>query len=45
MSITAANQAQNFSRVMGEGGSITFIGVIIIILGIIKIRKSKSSAS
>ncbi|MFM9874889.1 MAG: hypothetical protein ACKVN8_00720 [Nitrosarchaeum sp.] len=45
MSITAANQAQNFSRVMGEGGSITFIGVIIIILGIIKIRKSKSSVS
>jgi hypothetical protein len=39
-----AVETENSARMMGEGGSLIVIGIIIAILGAIKIKKSKSSA-
>lgn len=44
MSTTNAAETENSARMMGEGGSLIVIGIIITILGAIKIKKSKSSA-
>jgi len=41
ISVTSAANAENPTRMVGEGGSLIIIGIIIVILGIIKIRKSK----
>ena len=45
ISITSAAETENSKRMMGEGGSLTVIGVIIVALGIIKIRKSQPRVS
>jgi hypothetical protein len=42
ISITNASDTENSKRMMGEGGSLIAIGTIIIALGAIKIRKSKT---
>ena len=39
-----AVETENSARMIGEGGSLIVIGIIIAILGAIKIKKSKSSA-
>ena len=44
ISTTNAVETENSARMMGEGGSLIVIGIIIAILGVIKIKKSKSSA-
>jgi len=44
ISTTNAVETENSARMMGEGGSLIVIGIIIAILGAIKIKKSKSSA-
>jgi len=44
MSVTSA-EAENSTRMIGEGGSLIIIGGIIAALGAIKIRKSKISVS
>ena len=44
ISTTNAVETENSARMMGEGGSLIIIGIIIAILGAIKIKKSKSSA-
>ncbi len=45
MSVTSAAEAENSTRMIGEGGSLVIIGGIIAALGAIKIRKSKISVS
>jgi hypothetical protein len=40
-----AAETENSTRIMGEGGSLIIIGGIIIVLGAIKIKKSKTSVS
>jgi len=45
MSVTSAAEAENSTRMIGEGGSLIIIGGIIAALGAIKIRKSKISVS
>ncbi|MDH3204931.1 MAG: hypothetical protein OEL81_09685 [Nitrosopumilus sp.] len=40
MSMTSASESENTARMIGEGGALIAIGVIISILGGIKIRKS-----
>ena len=44
ISTTNAVETENSARMIGEGGSLIVIGIIIAILGAIKIKKSKSSA-
>jgi len=43
ISITSAADMENSKRMIGEGGSLSVIGAIIAALGVIKIRKSKTS--
>ncbi len=43
ISITSAADTENSKRMIGEGGSLSVIGTIIAALGVIKIRKSKTS--
>ena len=43
MSATSAAETDNSKRMMGEGASLIVIGVIIAVLGAIKIKKSKTS--
>lgn len=45
ISVTSAVETENSKRMMGEGGSLIVIGAIIAALGVIKIRKSQTSAS
>ena len=40
MSMTSASESENTARMIGEGGALIAIGVIISVLGGIKIRKS-----
>jgi len=40
MSVTSAGESENTTRMIGEGGALITIGIIISILGGIKIRKS-----
>jgi len=44
MSTTSAVETENSARMMGEGGSLIVIGIVIAVLGAIKIKKSKNSA-
>ncbi|GKS67584.1 hypothetical protein YTPLAS73_11310 [Nitrosarchaeum sp.] len=44
MSTTSAVETENSARMMGEGGSLIVTGIIIAVLGAIKIKKSKNSA-
>lgn len=45
ISATSAAESENSTRMLGEGGSLIIIGTIIAALGVIKIRKSKTSVS
>ncbi|MEX2193503.1 MAG: hypothetical protein WD717_09040 [Nitrosarchaeum sp.] len=45
MSTTSAVETENPARMMGEGGSLIIIGGIIAALGVIKIKKSRTSVS
>ena len=45
MSVTSAVETENPARMMGEGGSLIIIGGIIAALGVIKIKKSRTSVS
>ena len=45
MSVTSAAETENFTRMIGEGGSLIIIGGIITALGVIKIKKSRTSVS
>jgi len=38
--LVGASEAENFARMAGEGGGLFAIGLIIVILGVIKIKKS-----
>ncbi|MDH3678183.1 MAG: hypothetical protein OEQ12_07780 [Nitrosopumilus sp.] len=45
ISISSSGESENTARMVGEGGSLIAIGAVIIGLGIIKIKKSKTSVS
>jgi hypothetical protein len=45
ISISASGESENTSRMVGEGGSLIAIGVIIIGLGVIKIKKSQTKVA
>ena len=45
ISVTSATDTKNPPRMIGEGGSLIAIGVIISVLGAIKIKKSRLSVS
>jgi len=40
--VVGAAETENFARMAGEGGGLTIIGIIIAILGGIKIKKSRT---
>ena len=41
ISISSSSESENDARMLGEGGTLIAIGAIIIILGILKIKKSQ----
>ncbi len=45
ISISSSGESENTTRMVGEGGSLVAIGTIIIILGIIKIKKSQAKVA
>jgi hypothetical protein len=45
ISISLISGSENSVRMIGEGGSLIIIGAIIVTLGVIKIKKSKTSVS
>ena len=45
ISISGSIESENATRMAGEGGSLIAIGVIIIILGVIKIKKSQTQVA
>ena len=45
MSVSSASGTENSVRMIGEGGSLILVGVIIAVLGVIKIKKSETRVS
>jgi hypothetical protein len=45
MSVSSAAGTENSVRMIGEGGSLILVGVIIAVLGVIKIKKSETRVS
>jgi hypothetical protein len=45
ISISLVSNTENSARLIGEGGSLIAVGIIIAGLGVIKIKKSKTSVS
>lgn len=45
ISISLTSGSENSAKMIGEGGSLIIIGAIIVALGVIKIKKSKTSVS